>query len=246
MAFPFITLLSVAHAPHHSDVVATSRSAHYDHSSAHAHYDTWDAMTAFNATRMDWVYSTNASFVAEAHRRGLEVTLALNPQCFDTGKTTTEVGRVLNIHGERLVAPWMRGWSSAPRYYGCVNNPQYLQIAYDFASQLLEIGADNIQHDDPGSNFEATSWNNGDPELSGCYCEHCMAGFTKHLLANLSEPELSRLNVTSSFNYKELLLREAWNGTVSAIGFLSPPCCPWASLSTPSLRWSWACCASCC
>ena len=179
-------------------------------------------MQAFKATRMDWVYSTNASFVAEAHKRGLEVTLAMNPQCFDTGKSTTEVGRVLNIHGERLVAPWMRKWSSKPRYYGCVNNPDYLTIAFDFASHLLDIGSDGIQHDDPGSNFETTSWDGGDPSLSGCYCEHCMAGFTKHLMSNLSAPELTRLNVTASFNYKELLLREPWNGTSPIVKALRP------------------------
>jgi hypothetical protein len=204
--------------PRHSDVVATSRTAHYDHKHV---YDTWGAMQAFNATRMDWVYSINASFVSEAHARGLEVTLAMNPQCFDTGKSTTEVGRVLNIHGERLVAPWMRGWPNK-RYYGCVNNPEYLKIAFDFASHLLETGSDGIQHDDPGSNFEATSWNQGDPSLSGCYCSHCMDGFTKHLLSNLSAPELSRLNVTASFNYKELLLREPWNGTSPIVKALRP------------------------
>ena len=28
------------------------------------------------------------------------------------------------------------------RYYGCVNNPDYLSIAFDFASTLLDIGSD--------------------------------------------------------------------------------------------------------
>lgn len=31
-------------------------------------------------------------------------------------------------------------FGSACRYYGCVNNPDYLRIAFDFASTLLDIG----------------------------------------------------------------------------------------------------------
>jgi hypothetical protein len=212
-----------AMCPHHSDVVATSRSAHY--AKVHGTYDTWEAMAAFDATRLDWVYSTNASFVAEAHKRGLEITLAMNPQCKDphpSGNDTNTIGRVLNIHGERLVAPWMRQWSGAPRYYGCVNNPDYLKIAFDFGAKLLSLGSDGIQHDDPGANGEAVTWDQGDPTLSGCYCEHCMTGFTKVLLSHLSGPDRARLNVTESFNYKDLLLREAWNGTSPAVRELRP------------------------
>ena len=37
--------------PHHSDVVATSRSPHF--SRDHGTYDTWDAMEAFHATRSE-------------------------------------------------------------------------------------------------------------------------------------------------------------------------------------------------
>lgn len=204
--------------PRHSDVVATSRSVHYTEEHT---YDTWGAMKAFHATRLDWVYSTNKSFVEEAHRRGLELTLAMNPQCFDTGKNTTAIGRVQNIHGQRLVAPWMRTWKQK-RYYGCVNNPDYLRIAFDFASTLLDIGSDGIQHDDPGANGEAAQWNGGDPELSGCYCDHCMAGFTETLFNKLNETERSRLNITNSFNYRELLLREKWNGSTPAVLALRP------------------------
>ena len=170
------------------------------------------------------MYSTNKSFVEEAHKRGLEITLAMNPQCTDTGSkpATSEIGRVLSISGERLVAPWMRAWKAAPRYYGCVNNPDYLKIAFDFASMLLEIGSDGIQHDDPGANGEASQWDQGDPASSGCYCSHCMAGFTQSLMAHLSEPERAQLNVTAAFDYKELLLREAWNGTSLIVAKLRP------------------------
>ena len=62
-----------------------------------------------------------------------------------------------------------------------------------------------IQHDDPTANGEAASWDQGDPESSGCYCEHCMAGFTK-ALEGLNESTRERLNVSAAFNYREVLL----------------------------------------
>ena len=204
--------------PHHSDVIATSRSVHYtpDHG-----YDTWSAMQAFHATRLDWVYNHNASFVAEAHKRGLEVSLSMNPQCPDAQGKYDQY-RVQNIHGEPLVAPWMRTWKGEPRNYGCVNTPGYLQIAFEFGSNLLKLGSDGIQHDDPGANGEAAVWNGGDPELSGCYCEHCMSGFTARLLELLSPVDQEKLNITKTFNYRELLLRSPWNGTSPAVRTLRP------------------------
>lgn len=204
--------------PHHSDVIATSRAVHY--TPVHG-YDTWTAMAAFHATRLDWVYNHNASFVAEAHERGLEVSLAMNPQCPDAEGKYDQY-RVQNIHGEPLVAPWMRAWKGEPRNYGCVGTPGYLQIAFDFGSNLLKLGSDAIQHDDPGANGEAATWNDGDPELSGCYCEHCMSGFTTRLLELLSPADQEKLNITPAFNYRELLLRSPWNGTSPTVRALRP------------------------
>jgi len=183
-------------------------------------------MSAFEATRLDWVYNTNKSFVASAHAHHLEITLAMNPQCSDGAHANASdpntIGRVKNIHGERLVAPWMRAWKAVPRFYGCVNNPEYLEIAMDFGASLLHLGSDGIQHDDPGSNYESTLWDSGDPTLSGCYCEHCMSGFTEALELNLTAVRRQELNITAAFSYKDLLLDKAWNGTDLTVVALRP------------------------
>ena len=208
--------------PHHSDVIATSRYLHFV--PIHG-LDTWGAMAAFNATRMDWVYTTNASFVAQAHKRNIEITLAINPQTPDgpaiAGKTTFEVGRVLNLRGERMVAPWM---GTQENYYGCVGNPDFLTIQYAFVDSLLDSGTGGIQHDDPAANGEAVTWGKGDPERGGCYCEHCISGFTAALLQPgvLNPSERALINITASFSYRELLLREPWNGTSKAVKLLRP------------------------
>lgn len=215
-------------------------------------YTTFGAAKAFNVTRMDWVYSQNASFVAEARRLGLTgVSLAMNGCLPDTtadpqlryqqrrasrelpptgrgagpsrgadrhelppeaGLRTFNVGRIVNVHLQKLTAPWMRTWSPPP-FYGCVNNPQYLSIAFAAADGLVADGASAIQHDDPTTNGEAVMWDQGDPASSGCYCSHCMAGFNAALNATLNTTEKLRLNITGSFDYREYLLR---NGSVSA------------------------------
>ena len=76
----------------------------------------------------------------------------------------------------------MRAWPHPPNW-GCINNPNYLKIAFDHAAELLKAGADAIQHDDPESNGGVVTWDNGNRTGSGCYCSFCMAKFTKALLA---------------------------------------------------------------
>ena len=191
--------------PHHSDVVLSSRWARYVPVNG---LDTMAAIEAFHSTRLDWVYTTNASFVKQVHQRVATLTASMNPQCPDQiGRNATfNTGRVLNVHGQPLTDPAMRSWKNPPSF-GCINHPDYLKIAFDFASELILIGADAIQHDDPGANGEVVSWSGGDPTLSGCYCEHCMAGFRDALLTRLNTTTQTRLNVSADFNYREVLLQ---------------------------------------
>ena len=75
--------------PSRSDVVFTSRSPYFTpgdktapRSSYHRNLTTWSAAAGFHATRLDWVYTLNASFIAEAHARGLHV---VTPAMIATG-----------------------------------------------------------------------------------------------------------------------------------------------------------------
>ena len=152
---------------------------------------------------MDWVYSSNATFVAEARSRGLRgVSLAMNDE---PNATTYSIGRMRSMNRGLITAPWMRTWTNPP-FWGCVNNPDYLKIAFARADELVAAGATLIQHDDPTMNEGATQWNGGDPHNSGCYCDHCISGFTGALMDSLDPADLARLNVTRSFNYSEFIL----------------------------------------
>lgn len=83
------------------------------------------------------------------------VQLAINPQVPDPNTTDSfQIGRVLNIRGEPLVAPWL-DFGNRSHYYGCVNNPAYKEIAFARLAELVRAGASSIQHDDPTANYEA-------------------------------------------------------------------------------------------
>ncbi len=209
--------------PQRSDVVLTSRALHLERPAGvpgrsvgpgTQQYTTWEAANAFRATRIDWVYTLNGSFVVAAHlppHNLSAVSLAMNAQVPDPNGTYN-IGRVLNVNGERLVAPWMRAWPQKP-FYGCVNNPAYKNIAFDRARKLASLGADAIQHDDPTTNAEAVSWNDGDPKLSGCYCSVCMKGFTERLVDKgaLNTTQRRKYNVTSVFNYRDYVKSAEYN-----------------------------------
>eukprot|EP00750_Incisomonas_marina_P020906 INCI4111.10.p2 GENE.INCI4111.10~~INCI4111.10.p2 ORF type:complete len:465 (+),score=82.68 INCI4111.10:132-1526(+) len=210
--------------PLRSDVMLTSRSQHQTPATGtgagSGMYNTFEAGSAFFANRMDWVYSLNSTFVGEAlETRGYTaISLAMNANLPDPSNTsqinvdssdnlhsTYNIGRALNVHGEKITAPWMREWAVLP-YYGCVNNPDYRNLALEFAESLVKTGATAVQHDDPTTNLETTTWDRGDPTSSGCYCPYCMAGFTKFLENELNATQLAELNITSSFNYRDFIL----------------------------------------
>ena len=208
--------------PSRSDVLVTSRREHYTPAVGTGEgsglYNTWQALDAFHATQLTWVYSENASFVEQAKKRGmLGVSLATNPQVPDVNGSSWDVGRVVNVRGERLVAPWMRSWPGTRRYYGCVNSPAFKSAAFAFVDRLTHSGATSIQHDDAASNSEAVTWNGGDPHLSGCYCDVCIKGFTGRLMSTLNITEQKALNVTPSFSYRGFLLGNHTNTKLRAL-----------------------------
>ena len=133
-------LAGPANLPKSSDVCFTSRSAHY--TPVPGGLDTWAAAAAFHATRLDWVYTANASFINEAHSRGYKLTAAMNANLPDPDNASSwQIGRIENIHGDPVAAPWMRAWKRVPNY-GCVNKPEYRANAFQYATNLLKAGAD--------------------------------------------------------------------------------------------------------
>ena len=113
---------------------------------------------------------------------------------------TYNIGRVLDVHGDKVTAPWMRSWSPVP-YWGCANNPAYQAIALARYKLLVDAGADSIQHDDAGMNADATAY-------GGCFCSYCVTGFSEYLNRTLTAKQLAAfgINDTATFSYKEYVL----------------------------------------
>lgn len=149
-------------APRYSDVCFSSRRRHP--ASAEDPHDTFRDARAFHASRFDWVYSTDPSYICECRSRGYWFGGALNTILTDKpGTATRERGRVLDKNGERIAAPWMVSWQG---YWGCVNSPDYRETFLTHARLLIDGGADAIQMDDPVLNAGAVQW-------GGCHCPCC-------------------------------------------------------------------------
>jgi len=169
-----------------------------------------EAEKAFFATRLDWVYTTNSSFVNQSRIPVQASINSNNPDSFD-GPATYNVGRILNLYGEKITAPWMANFTPTP-YYGCINNPSYRQVVTDRAMRLLQpiskggVGACSLQHDDPWSNYESTMWSKG-----GCYCSFCIKKFSSFLAQRGIIPN------ASSFNYSSYLIAQGGYGKGSTV-----------------------------
>ena len=206
----WLLLAATACMPRRSDVSLTSRFQHLvpvGNPNTHPWLTTAEAERALGPTRVQWVYTTNASFVRDS-LLPIQATINANvPDAFD-GIATYNIGRIVNLWGEKITAPWM-SWQPAP-YYGCANNPAYQAIVLERALRLVQpiaaggVGSCGLQHDDPWGNYEAVGWPRG-----GCYCRYCTAKFTAYLLER-------NLTTNTTFNYTAYLLQQGGYGKGSS------------------------------
>jgi len=182
-------------APKPSDVCFSSRWKHpRDDKDPH---DTFRTAEAFHATRLVWVYTLDAEFAAEVKRRGYGLQAAINSLVPDFPAQTRERGRILDLDGHRIAAPWMRGWKG---YWGCVNSPDWRASYLATAKKCLDIGADCLQMDDPPCNLAAVAW-------GGCLCDHCVAAFREYLGKKATREELAKLGIEKleAFDFRAFL-----------------------------------------
>jgi hypothetical protein len=123
---------------------------------------------AFGANRLDWCYSEDKAFYAQARAAGMKtIGGTLNTTLPDTlGGNTRRQGRILDINGNPVTAPWMRNWQGI--FWGCVNSPAYRAIWLDSARASLAAGVDYFMVDDATMNTSAVDW-------GGCFCQYCQA-----------------------------------------------------------------------
>ena len=134
-------------------------------------HDTIRDAKAYHATRIEWCYSFDTDWIKRVKDEGFFYGGAVNANLADQAPDYSEEhtylkGRIRDVKGHMVTAPWMSKWSPVP-YWGCVNSPQYREIYLDCLKKLVDAGVDAIHTDDPASNIAAANW-------GGCFCEHCV------------------------------------------------------------------------
>jgi len=180
-------------APRASDVCMRSLGVHPHN--AKDPRDTLKAVRDFHVSHIVWIYTTDQAFIARCNAQGIRVSVATNTILTDgPGLKTRVKGRIEDVHGKLVCAPWMKGWNGV---WGCANSPDYAAIFLAHARRCIDAGSDTLQVDDPAMNGHAVSW-------GACFCAHCVAGFRTWLVQNTKAADRETLGIKEPgvFDYR--------------------------------------------
>ena len=156
-----------------------------------------EAIQAFRANRVVWVYTSDAEFVRSVHETGATIQGAIN----SVPRTEDLSAYAIDLDGTKLVAPWMVNFNKEdPVKWGCSNQPAFREVVLKNARAALDAGVDWLQFDDGALLVSCHSWG------GGCMCDRCMEAFRKHL-AELPAEKLQELGIHAleSFDYRKFL-----------------------------------------
>lgn len=134
--------------------------------------DSFDQLKAFRATRSEWLYSTDASVVAELKKIVKHVGLAISP----ARKIPNDTGAARDMDGNIAIAPWMRiPVNNMP--WNTVFKPDTRNSIMNTVKTDIGIGADSMQFDDPELEFSLLRFQGGDfsPEALSAFRSFCLA-----------------------------------------------------------------------
>jgi hypothetical protein len=219
-----------ANAPRPDDV--TMRTLWFRPLPVGCEQDTFEALKAFHATRLDWsylrTYEPQGRFEVEMGWppiRDYDLLLVQEKELIRrvkrmgrvfTGASNASNGTRVIWHGPRDATkehtiidiegrPLIGGHMrewTAPQSPGCANNPHYLDGHVQYIINYIDAGAQGMQRDEPSGNESYAG--NG----LGCFCEYCMEGFRKHLQVNHGD-ELATLGIDrlDDWSYREHVRR---------------------------------------
>jgi hypothetical protein len=192
-------------APKASDVIMRSLTLRV--AKGKSPHDTFQALSDFHVTRLEWAYIRNSAFIAKvcASRRlfGGAASSALS----HVAKTEEDLDYAdlacVNLDGVPVIPTWKRAWRPPGNLWMCVNNPAVERCYVEYLKSCLDAGAQVVQRDEPGGNENAISW-------GGCFCDHCMRAFRDYLAKNSTAERQKQLGIDdiSTFDYRDLLRRD--------------------------------------
>ncbi|MGQ9731196.1 MAG: LamG-like jellyroll fold domain-containing protein [Candidatus Zipacnadales bacterium] len=156
-----------------------------------------EAIHAFGANRIVWVYTQDAQFVSQIHEHGATIQGTIN----SVTRVDDLSAYAVNLDGVPLVAPWMANFNPKdPVKWGCPNQLAYRNATIQAAKQALDAGVDWMQFDDWSLLASCHNWG------GGCMCERCMERFREYLAA-LPADRLREAGIESldGFDYRTFL-----------------------------------------
>ncbi len=201
------------HAPAASDV--TIRSLNFRPINEQDPYNTIEAMQAFHATRLEWVYLR-----FNQHEKQLIDTVNRMGRIFGgagAGASGVKVGmdpgrefienNIEDLNGAPIFAEHSRHWV-VPIYPGCMNNPHYIKAHLDYYKKYVDWGCQTLQRDEPASQYSYAR------NRQGCFCDYCMAAFRKYIKKNNLPGKLKKhgINDIEGFNYRNWLSQNGYAG----------------------------------
>ncbi|MBL8994095.1 MAG: chitobiase/beta-hexosaminidase C-terminal domain-containing protein, partial [Spirochaetia bacterium] len=140
--------------------------------------NTWEAVTNFHVTRLEWVYWQNRpldkNFIDSMRSRVNSFGGSLNP-VMSTAPGLSPWCRTLD--GGAATVPWLRVYGN-DRTNQCANNPDTMKGFSNAIANQLAIGVNAFQFDDVGMNVDVLH------TAGGCYCDFCVSGFEVWLSKN--------------------------------------------------------------
>jgi hypothetical protein len=173
-----------AFAPRGSDVVFSTRSERPDSLSA---------IEAFQATRVEWVYSADRNFIRNVQERAETFGGTLNANV----KTTNDVGVAVDFDGKPIVAPWMTSWGAK---WVTTTHPETRSALFAWGKRYLDAGANVLHVDDPALQAGTVEW-------GGDFNEGTLSGFRTYLKNSIAVEQRKALGIEDidTFNYREYL-----------------------------------------
>lgn len=151
---------------------------------------------AYAATRVEWLYATDAAFAASIRQQVPWLGVALNAN----GPLPDPAGYARDFDNQVLSAPWMKTWGV---HWITTTHPVTREVMRAQLVKALTLGASAIQYDDPQLQLFAGLYQSGD------FNEATLRGFRPWLERNI-DPAVARTAGlhTMTGSYREWLVKE--------------------------------------
>jgi len=170
------------------------------------------AYKAYGATFVAWGGADTAEKVARHHALGIRCTGSM--WCLTAGARLIHddpkmrAACAVDIEGRPVEVPWLfdHVYKDTKTYFGCTNNPDYVELLRQRVRDEMKGGADGLHIDDHLGTAGAFMQGGG-------FCDHCMAAFREYLKARATPEQLQAAGIGSAdlaaFDYRDLVRKHA-------------------------------------